>query len=99
MYVIRGASFGKRISTLEIYNIAFTLSTDFIIYYFCGIKALIFLLASLWIGYSIHPAAAHFIQEHYTYTSEQETYSYYGSLNWIFLNIGYHNEHHDFPKV
>ena len=99
MYVIRGAAFGKRISSLELYNIIFTLACDGIIYKFMGLKALIYLGASLWIGYSFHPAAAHFIQEHYTYVSEQETYSYYGPLNWIFLNIGFHNEHHDFPKI
>jgi sphingolipid 4-desaturase/C4-monooxygenase len=99
MYVIRGAAFGKRLSTLEIYNIAFTLACDALIYKFMGLKALIYLGASLWIGYSFHPAAAHFIQEHYTYSEKQETYSYYGPLNWVFLNIGYHNEHHDFPKV
>lgn len=99
MYIIRGASFGKHISVLEIYNITFSIAADLIIYKLFGYKALIYLIASLWIGYSFHPAAAHFIQEHYTYTSGQETYSYYGSLNWIFLNVGYHNEHHDFPKV
>lgn len=99
MYIIRGASFGKHISVLEIYNITFSIIADFIIYKLFGLKALIYLISSLWIGYSFHPAAAHFIQEHYTYTSGQETYSYYGSLNWIFLNVGYHNEHHDFPKV
>lgn len=99
MYIIRGASFGKPVSVLEIYNITFSIVADLIIYKLFGYKALIYLIASLWIGYSFHPAAAHFIQEHYTYTSGQETYSYYGSLNWIFLNVGYHNEHHDFPKV
>ncbi|KAF9315126.1 Sphingolipid delta(4)-desaturase DES1 [Podila horticola] len=99
MYVVRGASMKRSPSTWEIYNVVFTLTTDMLVVRFCGLRGLLYLFLSLWFGYGLHPGAAHFIQEHYTFDDGQETYSYYGILNKPFMNIGFHNEHHDFTKV
>ncbi|KAJ3009699.1 hypothetical protein HKX48_007793 [Thoreauomyces humboldtii] len=99
MYVVRGAAQKKQPSRWEIYNIIFTVLADAIVVKYCGWRGFLYLFLSLWLGYGVHPAAAHFIQEHFTFDDGQETYSYYGCLNYLFLNIGYHNEHHDFTKV
>jgi sphingolipid 4-desaturase/C4-monooxygenase len=70
------------------------------IWYFFGIKALLFMLISFFFSVGLHPLGARWIQEHYLVLDEnQETYSYYGPLNAIAFNVGYHNEHHDFPSV
>src|ERR1039457_5953849 len=45
------------------------------------------------------PLGARWIQEHYLVFEGQETSSYYGPLNVVALNVGHHNEHHDFPSV
>ena len=65
-----------------------------------GPKAIVFLLASFFFSVGLHPLGARWIQEHYlTHSKDQETYSYYGVLNTVAFNVGYHNEHHDFPSV
>jgi sphingolipid delta-4 desaturase len=67
---------------------------------FFGPKAFWFMLISFFFSVGLHPLGARWIQEHYlTLSDEQETYSYYGGWNTISFNVGYHNEHHDFPSI
>lgn len=81
-------------------NIAFILVFDTLLVRCFGWVALIYLLQSSFFAGSLHPCAAHFIAEHYMFGGiQQETWSYYGPLNILAYNVGYHNEHHDFPSV
>lgn len=71
-------------------NIAYIAAFDYALIKFAGSGALIYLLCSTVIGGSgLHPCAAHFIAEHYVFTGDSETYSYYGILNWFCFNVGY----------
>jgi sphingolipid delta-4 desaturase len=72
---------------------------DALIIYFLGWAALLYLVFSFLFSIGLHPLGARWIQEHYTNDPEQETFSYYGLINRLCLNVGYHNEHHDFPSV
>ena len=80
-------------------NIAVQIVFVSAIIYFLGAKAMVYLLLSFFFSVGLHPLGARWIQEHYLTHGEQETYSYYGILNNVAFNVGYHNEHHDFPSV
>lgn len=72
---------------------------DVLLIYFFGWISFLYMMASLFFSIGLHPLGARWIQEHFLTYPPQETYSYYGPLNVVALNVGYHNEHHDFPSV
>ena len=80
-------------------NWAIVFAADVAVVAVLGPKALMYLVLSLFFSIGLHPLGARWIQEHYTVNHPQETYSYYGVLNRFAFNVGYHNEHHDFPSI
>jgi sphingolipid delta-4 desaturase len=89
----------KPVSSMEQVNIVCNTIYAFTIYYFFGIKSLMYLLLCTYFGLSVHPVGAHVIAEHYEFFKGQDTYSYYGWINYLNFNMGYHIEHHDFPNI
>lgn len=89
----------KRPSLSEALNLVLQLGFNVAIFYAWGGKALAYLPISSLIVMGLHPIAGHYISEHYVFRAGQETYSYYGPLNALAFNVGYHNEHHDFPYI
>jgi sphingolipid delta-4 desaturase len=93
-------------------NIVAQVAFDLVVVQLMGRNALAYFIMSSFLAGSLHPCASHFIAEHYVFSIPQskgtphpkdvpipETYSYYGPLNVLTYNVGYHNEHHDFPAV
>lgn len=80
-------------------NILAVVVIDLLLFAFVGPKALAYLGLSTLFALGLHPVGGRWIQEHYTDGDGQETHSYYGPLNKLCFNMGYHNEHHDFASV
>ena len=95
--LLRG--FLRRLTAWELLGIGVQLGFNLAVYLALGPVALVYLAVSTFFSASLHPIAGHFIHEHYLWNEAQETYSYYGPLNKITLNMGYHVEHHDFMSV
>jgi sphingolipid delta-4 desaturase len=89
----------KKPSAAELFNLGLQVAFNVAVFYLWGGKALAYLPISSLIVMGLHPIAGHYISEHYVFRDGQETYSYYGPLNALAFNVGYHNEHHDFPYI
>ena len=69
-------------------------------YLFLGQFAIWYLLGSAYFSNALHPLVGRWLQEHYVVHEGQETNKVItGPLNVVSFNIGYHQEHHDFPGV
>jgi sphingolipid delta-4 desaturase len=95
----------SRVKELQIFdfwsllNLGIQVAFTAAVWYFIGGMAVLYMFLSFYFAISLHPLGGRWIQEHFVIEKDQETYSYYGGLNLMQMNIGYHNEHHDFPGV
>lgn len=74
-----------------------------------SMSTFLYLFICLFMSQGLHPANARQLQRHLWDGSDGKalnsdskssmTFSYYGWSNALFLNVGYHNEHHDFVQV
>lgn len=83
----------------EVINFATQVAFVGLYAYFFGWFGILYMALSVVLATGLHPLAGHFVSEHYVTKPGQETYSYYGPLNKLVFNVGYHNEHHDFPNI
>lgn len=75
------------------------IAANYFMYTLVGPEAWGYLMLSTLFSVGLHPVGARWIQEHYIYAEGQQTYSYYGPLNKVSFNVGFHNEHHDFFRI
>jgi sphingolipid delta-4 desaturase len=80
-------------------NVAACVAFDAIFVLSAGWKPFVFLVASSLLAFGPHVVGARRVAEHLTVRRGQPTNSYYGPLNRVSFDVGYHVEHHDFPAV
>jgi len=92
----------KKLYKVDVLNWVIVIVSNCLVGYYWGAKSLFYLVFGSLFGLSIHPFVGHLIAEHFQFPtgeSYQETFSYYGWMNFFTYNVGYHIEHHDFPRV
>lgn len=87
------------LTRMDIISTAIQLTFNLLIYYFMGSKSLVYMVTSILFTSGLSIIGGHFVAEHYAFYEGANTTSYYGPMNWIALNVGYHVEHHDFPSI
>jgi len=93
---LKEISFSNKWIWINLFTVAVV---DVAIFLFVGPMAIVYLVGSFFFSVGLHPLGGRWIQEHFLVSAPQETYSYYGPLNKLAFNVGYHNEHHDFSFV
>jgi sphingolipid delta-4 desaturase len=80
-------------------NVVLVLAAAAIVVLLAGWTGFAYLALSSYFAVGPHPTGAHILQEHIIFGGCYETSSYYGPINAISGNIGFHVEHHDFTNV
>ncbi|KAG7692064.1 hypothetical protein KL915_004824 [Ogataea haglerorum] len=99
-----------KFTLVHLLNVIVQVFVDILVVEYWSANSLWYFIMSSFFAGSLHPTAGHFVSEHYIFDPPKnykkyvdapplETYSYYGLLNLVTWNVGYHNEHHDFPFV
>jgi sphingolipid delta-4 desaturase len=89
----------KPVDRWVVINFAAQIAFNLAVWFLLGPGAFWYLFVSFFLSIGLHPLGARWVQEHYVFFPGQHTTSYYGPANRVALNIGFHNEHHDFPSV
>jgi sphingolipid delta-4 desaturase len=80
-------------------NLGACVLVDAVLVVAVGFRPLGYLLLSALVAFGPHVLGARRVAEHLTVRRGQPTNSYYGPLNRVSFDVGYHVEHHDFPAI
>jgi sphingolipid delta-4 desaturase len=80
-------------------NVIACVAFDVLLIATTGWRPLVYLLLSALVAFGPHVLGARRLSEHLTIRRGQPTNSYYGLLNRVAFDVGYHVEHHDFPAI
>lgn len=95
-YRMKKVPFSEKWTTI---NAVVQIAAMVVLFWFFGVGPFKYLGMATIFAIGFHPVGGRWIQEHFALREHQETYSYYGPLNKVSFNVGYHNEHHDLVNV